>query len=130
MREIDPNGVLLSGQRSQRASSRARMVRYLPSSKKTREITWTDGARVMDEPEVIRNALQYLGLISLQRQRSAASAVECQSVTVEQDLDTEEVGGLSPFGPTIFQPRQCSARLNPDVLIVDDTPEGSNEIGF
>jgi len=32
----------------------------------------------------------------------AASAVECQSVTVAKDLDTEEVDGSNPFGPTIF----------------------------
>ncbi len=32
----------------------------------------------------------------------AASAVECQSVTIEEDLDTEEVDGSNPFGHTIF----------------------------
>ena len=32
----------------------------------------------------------------------AASAVECQSVTAEQALDTEEVDGSSPFGPTTY----------------------------
>jgi len=49
----------------------------------------------------------------------AASAVECRSVTVEQDLDTVEVAGSSPVVPTIYlggiEPRKLRfQRVRPD----------------